>query len=256
VLNSIKRPNYTLYALQDENMAYFVDGTYMGDHFGPARYTRLWDKLTDGEPLYNELKSMNADYFLVNPSRMKIALAKDSFFQSHFKQLYSDGNINLFELTDVPFQRKVENLFQNPGFEELKDKQVTGWNLAGGTIVDSSGKESFTGKTSVLCSRSGGVIYQRLPINTGGRYFFTGEARGVQQPGTVKLQANWYDNQGHLLQELIKVFEVGVDWTHCETNIESPTNATSVIVYISPLDPGSAWFDDLSFGTMTYAPLP
>ena len=37
LLNNLKGSGYTLYAMQDENLAYFVDGVYKGDYFGPAR---------------------------------------------------------------------------------------------------------------------------------------------------------------------------------------------------------------------------
>ena len=263
-LNDLKHNSYTVYAMFSENMTYFSDGLLIGDPLGPASYHHILDKLTSGEALYRQLKTLGADYFLAtgyrhwsDPSKnITINLPTDSFFQSHFKPIYEANGVQVFELSAVPFARKLENLIQNAGFEELKDKQPTGWRLAGDTIVDSSGKQSFTGQTSVRCNRSNDVIYQTLSITSGGRYLFSCEARGVMQPGTVKLQANWYDNQGQLLKEAIKVFDVGVDWTRCETSFDAPANAASVTAYASPLDPGPAWFDDFSFGTITYEPVP
>lgn len=256
LLNDKQGSRYTLYGLLDENMAYFAQGANKGDHFGPARYSRLWDKLGDGKLLYSELKSMEADYFLVNTSRLKIQLPEDGFFRSHFKPLYETSTVHLFELTTDPFERKVGALLQNPGFEELKDSQPAGWYLAGRPIVDASGKQSFKGQAAILCNQAGDVIYQELTINSGERYFFSCEAHAVKDQGNAKLQFNWYDKQGRVLKEEIKIFKVGVDWTLCEMSVQAPAEATSVTAYASLLDPGPVWFDEFSFGAMTYESLP
>jgi len=34
--------------MQDENLAYYVDGVTREITSAPARYARIWDKLTDG----------------------------------------------------------------------------------------------------------------------------------------------------------------------------------------------------------------
>lgn len=237
-------------------MAYFVDGTYMGDYFGPARYDRIWRTLTDGQSLYNELKTMNVDYFLVNDIRQKIQLPQDDFFRTHFKPLYDTANVHLFEVTAVPFTLKLRNLIENPDFEEFQNKTVARWHFAGSPIVDASGKQSFKGHASMRCNRSGDVLYQTLSINAGKNYIFSCESRAVTHSGTVKLQANWYDKQGSLLKEVVKVCEVGTNWTRCETTFEAPAHAISVTTYASPLDPGAVWFDDFSFGIISYEPLP
>src|SRR6266850_234842 len=106
LLNSLRGPSYTLYAMHDENMAYFVDGVYKGDFFGPARYSRIWP-FTDGQSLYRELKSQGADYFLINNQRKKIELPQDSFFRSHFKPMYEGGDVHLFELTELAFESRA-----------------------------------------------------------------------------------------------------------------------------------------------------
>src|SRR6266508_2949637 len=154
LLNGLKGSSYTLYAMQDENLAYFVDGVYKGDYFGPARYARIWDKLNNGQLLYNELKSLEADYFLINQLRMKIDVPQDSFFQSHFKPIYETKAIQLFEITDAVIGRRISEIFQNPGFESLENDRPVGWEFAGSPIVDRSGKYSFSGSVAVHCQRA------------------------------------------------------------------------------------------------------
>jgi hypothetical protein len=99
-LNRQKGRNYRLYALYDENMAYFADGVFMGDWFGPARYARITNNLTSGQALYRELKQLDADYFLVTNHRPKlnVNLPQDDFFRRHFKLVHSGSYPLLFEI--------------------------------------------------------------------------------------------------------------------------------------------------------------
>ncbi|MEK6409359.1 MAG: glycosyltransferase family 39 protein [Acidobacteriota bacterium] len=101
LLNDLKGRDYRLYALRDERMAYFADGVFMGDHFGPAKYTRILDHMDDSQRLYDELRSLKADYFLVRNDLARVTLPHDAFFQSRFKLVYEQAGILLFELTPV-----------------------------------------------------------------------------------------------------------------------------------------------------------
>lgn len=236
-------------------MAYFVDGTYKGDYFGPARYARIWDKLSRGQALYDELKSMEADYFLVNQARMKIKLPQDDFFQSHFKPMYERGDVQLFELTGSPFQLAIKNILKNPDFEQLTDGRLQGWQVAGAPVVDGSGQNSFSGLVAVHCNRAGDVLYQVLPVNSGARYSLSCHAHSVADAGTGRLQVNWLDAKGTLIHQDLKVINLGSKWTPYDVSLQSPENAVSATIYVSPLDPSSVWFDDFSFGEMEYKPL-
>jgi 4-amino-4-deoxy-L-arabinose transferase-like glycosyltransferase len=256
LLNSLKGQSYTLYSMQDENLAYFVDGVYKGDYFGPARYARIWDKLTDGQRLYSELKSMGADYFLVNNQRMKIDLPQDGFFRSHFKPVYEGGTIHLFELTDAAFERRLKNILQNPDFEVLRNGALEGWLLAGTPEIDSSGKQSFSGSAAVHCDQAGDVVYQTLPAEERGQYFFSGESRASEKGQTAKVQVNWFDAEGMLVREDFNVIELGGEWKHFEFSFEAPPRAVNARLYASPLDPSSVWFDKFSFGGIKYEAAP
>ena len=48
LLNDLRGQNYRVYALYDVNVAYYADGTFMGDIFGPARYDPIAKNLNDG----------------------------------------------------------------------------------------------------------------------------------------------------------------------------------------------------------------
>lgn len=65
-------------------MNYFYNGTFIGDWFGPGRYSGIFDNLDSGESLYNALKKLKVDYFLVNKNNFNQKLPEDLFFKNKF----------------------------------------------------------------------------------------------------------------------------------------------------------------------------
>jgi len=102
LLNERRGSRYQLYQLLDEQMAYFADGTFIGDWFGPGRYTPVFHALHDGRALYAELKRLGADHFLIwsNKYGSGEKPPADEFFRTHFKPLYVKGPIALYEIVD------------------------------------------------------------------------------------------------------------------------------------------------------------
>ncbi|HUF64791.1 MAG TPA: glycosyltransferase family 39 protein [Gemmatimonadaceae bacterium] len=98
-LNRERGEDYTLYALYDGRMAYYADGTFMGNYFGPARYRDLLDSMTSGETLFRHLKRLGATHFLV-ASRYPVELPRDQFFETNFKPVFAGSHGVLFELGD------------------------------------------------------------------------------------------------------------------------------------------------------------
>lgn len=99
-LNQVEGRSYTVYSIFDGNMVYFVDGVYMGDFWGPARYSRVLDKLNDGAALYVELRDLKADYLLVNNESGRVNLVQDASFNAHFETTFKQGKITLFRIID------------------------------------------------------------------------------------------------------------------------------------------------------------
>lgn len=98
-LNRVKGSNYSLYALFDENMAYFADGIFKGDWFGPARFEKIYRKFNDLQALHRELGALGANYFLVKQKGTPInSPPEDLFPKSHFKLVFKNDHILLFEV--------------------------------------------------------------------------------------------------------------------------------------------------------------
>lgn len=100
LLNDLKGRNYKVYALYDVNVAYYADGTFMGDVFGPARYDRVVAKLSDSRALYSELRTLGVDFLLINNVVWKVELPHDAFFDAHFKLVYSQDPVHVYELIE------------------------------------------------------------------------------------------------------------------------------------------------------------
>jgi hypothetical protein len=96
-LNSACPPG-NLYALHDERMSYFyLNGEFMGDYFGPARFSDLMRTIKSSKSLYQKLREMHVNYFLVNQvEKNRMNLPKDVFFQRHFMILLSNRNYELY----------------------------------------------------------------------------------------------------------------------------------------------------------------
>ncbi|MEW8960034.1 MAG: carbohydrate binding domain-containing protein, partial [Moorella sp. (in: firmicutes)] len=252
-LNDLKGSKYTLYALYDENMAYFADGQFMGDWFGPARYSRISSKLSDSQALYEELKTLGANYILFNRQRSRLELPDDKFFQNHFKLVYARAYVLLFELSEKPLKRKLgSELLKNSGFENLEGEQPSSWQHVGKPAIDTSGISSHSGFVAVRGEGSENVFYQTVPVKPGGLYLLSYYARANRQGQMARLQVNWSNAQGGFLKTDIKLVKIGSEWKQYEMTVTAPSQAAFATVYVSPHEQSSVWFDDLSFVEVTY----
>lgn len=64
VANKAPAPVYSLFGA---NGAYYADNTFMGDYFGPGRYSNVLSSFRDGQTLYATLHQLGTRYFLYKP---------------------------------------------------------------------------------------------------------------------------------------------------------------------------------------------
>jgi hypothetical protein len=237
-------------------MAYFADGLFLGDWFGPDRYALIDENLSSGHALYSQLKALGANYFLRRAGKFVPELPTDEFFKSNFKPIYLRSDIALYEITDRPFKQRLIDVLQNPGFEELKDGLPVGWKVAGNPVIDASGKQSASGSVAVRSNGASDVVYQSLGAKPGESFLFSCQARSSDKGQTAKLQINWFDAEDRILSEIIEVIKAGPGWKRYTKNVVVPEQAAKAVIYLSALDQSSIWFDDVSFGQTAYASQP
>jgi hypothetical protein len=104
-LNEEVGNRYRVFALDDVRMAYFADGTFMGDTFGEANYKRIRSRMTSGESLYDELKMLSTTHLLINGEVEKSVLPRDEFFERNFRLIFSGNQTRVFELSSQKIMR-------------------------------------------------------------------------------------------------------------------------------------------------------
>jgi len=98
-LNQTRGRQYSIYALFDTNLAFYADGVFMGDWFGPARYEKIYKNFDNVKSIHRELRTLGADYFLVKRGGVPIEPPPEDFFSpSYFKLIMKGDHFLLFEV--------------------------------------------------------------------------------------------------------------------------------------------------------------
>ncbi len=255
-LNELADSHYTVYALYDANMAYFPDGQFMGDWFGPARYSRIVDKLKNDQALYEELRTLGARYFLIHNDNYTIIDTTDlDLFNSHLKTIYAGPYVLLFEVVDQPIETtKSEELLRNSGFEILENSWPKYWNKGqGNPRVDDSARHSLGGRVAVQSTWEN-WLYQRVRIDENGLYLLRHCTYGDAESQYARLQINWLDGEAEqILRPDIEVVKSNRQWQCHRMVTMAPRKAVWADVYVSVHGQRDViWFDDFSFVKIEY----
>jgi len=107
-LNRKHEGDYRLYGLFCENLRYYVDGTLLGDWFGPAKYRLVLHSLHDPEALHRVLRDMDVDYLLVpnlrrwKQRKFRFSTPRPEAMRSHFKIVYRSKLSVIYRLRRHP----------------------------------------------------------------------------------------------------------------------------------------------------------
>jgi hypothetical protein len=250
-LNRLHGNDYVLYVLYAEDMAYFVNGFFLGDWFGPARYSRVLSKFSSGAALYDELKAMGVDYFLYTTHRYRTPLPDDASFHSYFRLIYAKPYIQLYELAKegVQYQRVLSpNLLRNPSFEQLQgDGQPLGWEKIGDPAV-----KIVPGQGVVVEGTEQYFFTQSVPIHPGRFYLLKASMKSEGKLSYGRLHINWRDSQGNLIQVHIQDEKVGTEWEQFNMVVKAPEEATTAWVVADAFGDSVVWFDDFSLQEVNY----
>ena len=89
-----------IYQVGFENSFYFAKGKMMGDWFGPARYSIIMDVIGDSKKLYEKLRIMNIQLFLVNTTS-SLKLEFDNSLLDYFDLIAENPHGKLYLLKDL-----------------------------------------------------------------------------------------------------------------------------------------------------------
>jgi 4-amino-4-deoxy-L-arabinose transferase-like glycosyltransferase len=257
-LNGTKGNKYSVYALDCSNMAYFADGIFMGDWFGPARYSLLLSHLSRPQELYAQLRALGADYLLIpktgdflNTDTTDSFLAP-GFLEGKLKLVYADSRALLFAVQDrgVRLDNSPE-LLRNTGFEDVYGAQPAFWLAFGKPLTDSTGNNSHGGRTAVQ-SDAHDWVSQRVQIESGHIYLLRNFSHAKEPKQFARLQINWLDRERKLLSADIEVVPEASEWRSHSMAVTAPAHACWAEVYASVHEDSRIWFDDFSFVELKY----
>jgi 4-amino-4-deoxy-L-arabinose transferase-like glycosyltransferase len=263
-LNRHRGHNYVLYALLDEQMTYFADGRFIGEWFGPGRYSPILEKLSAPKDLFLQLKGMGATFFLVDEQQIRdsqgwidpkfLSFMNDPFFQAHFKIVLARPYLLLFELFDQTLgPPQPVQVLKNPGFEDLEGDMPRFWKRRGTPLIDSTGQHSFHGKVAVRVDGEN-WLFQRVAVQPEAAYVLRNATYASREKEFARLQINWLDCSGlKLLRADIEVVQTGPQWTDHRVTATAPENACWADVYASfQAGPEPIWFDDFALIQIQY----
>src|SRR5262249_6148828 len=162
-----------VYALFGEGAAYYSEGLFMGDYFGPGRYSQVMDSFKDGGTLYSTLHRLGATYFLVTlrDKPWMPPFPNDVSFDQHFELLFADSSAELYRIHESPLLGVVArpNLLRNAGFDELYNKWPVSWRHFGNPVVGKTKDGPFSGSNCIKVTDTDG-FEQQVRITPGEIY--------------------------------------------------------------------------------------
>ena len=251
-LNSHYGSNFRLYGLYDEYMAYFADGTRMGDVFGPARYSDL--HFESGASLFNSLRRLRADFFLVTWGGLQVRLPEDPFFRQHFEVVAAGSYTRLYRLVDRPIESSAgPNLLEDPGFEERRATSSKAWAFSGDARVEESRTRSHQGFGVLRIAGGGQSASCPTKVRPWQLYAIALFARSGNGNASCSVFLEWLNAENQRVGWNRQSFQVPDQWTACEMEASAPSSATSVRIFVTPVPGSELWFDDFFLAALTSA---
>ena len=104
-MNRLAGRDYTVYALYGENLRYYAEGRFLGDRFGPARYSKIEAVLGDSRALAGALDRLQACFFLVRHPRPRELMPADPGFLRRFREQAAGEGYVLYRLPEIACAR-------------------------------------------------------------------------------------------------------------------------------------------------------
>jgi hypothetical protein len=103
-LNRTQGPRASVYAFFAENLAYYAEGRYQGDWFGPAAYTGVFRVMADPDAFADRLRELGADHLLLSAHGPypKPVLADPAASAHRFELLFADSAARLYRIREAP----------------------------------------------------------------------------------------------------------------------------------------------------------
>lgn len=256
-LNRTHPGPYTLYSFPLSNLAAYVNGTFVGDWYGPARYDEYLAQLNNPGGMYRFLRRHGVDYLLMGQMTGFGAGHSDEMLlpeimSGHLKLIYAEDSI-VYEVQDRPVRlRDAPELLANEKLEEpLVDGAPPGWSAHGAPRMDATSQQAWQSATAVGATAAD-WIEQTVPVESGSIYVFRVLARATHEEQYGVYQVEWLDEAGQPLATFRRIVSNPVDWAARATAATAPPGVAQARVSASTTGPNPMWFDWFSFKQISY----
>jgi hypothetical protein len=251
VVNKAPAPVYSLFGT---NGAYYADSTFMGDWFGPGRYSEVLASFRDGQTLYSTLHRLRARYFLISRIEGSVPLLpNDTQFDSHFEPIFANSATELYRIHDLPriVATNHRNLLRNSGFDDVVNKWPTEWTHYGAPVVGAPENGAASGKVAVAVTDKDGLL-QPVRVTPGHIYDLELQAE-ADRPGKVfRLQVNWINKDGQICDVFSRAYTATTDWQRYSCKLTAPPCAELAQVYAAGWTVDEfVWLDSFVFKNET-----
>lgn len=170
---------------------------------------------------------------------------------------FSGGSVKLYRLRLTQAEADVlsaENLLDNAGFETLDPSGLPeSWIPYGQPAVVRDASQAHAGRIAVLSDSKDGLS-QPVMVRPGSRYILRNWTRAAAAGSSARLQVNWLDEGGQMVDVNIEVVPTSPQWVSHEMLVTAPQRATTAILYASVHENGKVLFDDFSFAAAGQPP--
>src|SRR6185369_14079964 len=105
---------------------------------------------------------------------------------------------------------------------------------------------AHAGVVAVTCDAEN-FVSQPVAVDPGSRYVLRHWIRQDLAGSSARLQVNWLDSSGGLVDASIAVVAASPDWAAHEMLVTAPPGTATAVIFASVHDGGRVVFDDFSF---------
>jgi hypothetical protein len=137
------------------------------------------------------------------------------------------------------------NLLRNGGFEARDAAgRIEVWGVSGQPRIAERGT-AHSGDVAVLVTPTD-VLVQPVSVEGGRLYRLSHVTRAEQPQQYARLQINWLDPRGQMVDVSIEVVPASSRWTKHALMVTAPERAATALVYASVHGNSRVWFDDFA----------
>lgn len=246
VANAAPAPLYSYMAI---NCAYYVDALFMGDWFGPGRYSQITEQLMNPRGLYDALHRLGAVYLLISrPHQFEPPIPYGPDFDNRFEPVYANAFAEVYRLRQPLVESAPDhpNLLENADFEALEAGLPVSWNQRGAPVVAAPPGGAAAGATAVHVSEADG-FQQFVKVVPREIYELQIHARSDERGKSFRLQINWIDHEGKTYDVYIRGFDAKATWQLYAGRVTAPQRAERAEVFASGHGGDWVWLDSFVF---------